>query len=661
MEAALAADAKRQDEDRFRECFELAVVGMAITSPEKGFVDVNDKLCEILGYERSELLAMSWPRLTHPDDVAADVAQFQRVMAGEIDGYAMDKRFVRKDGRVIHATMSVKCHRDADGAVDYFLAVAQDISERVSADEAASRLRDELSDRVSDRTHELRVVNEALIHELVGHRKTEVLLREAVTKIELVLESITDQFFALDADWRFVYLNQRAREQVTALGKDPALLIGAVLWDEFPQVPNEAALRRVMAERVALTDELYYAPLGQWVENHMYPSPGGGLVTFQKYISERKRAQEALRLSEENLAEVQRLCHTGSGSWNVVTGAVFWSDETCRVYGVPPGTVPSDPEMFFGRVVHPEDQASLRQLFERVVRDKSDYEVQFRVVHPDGTIRHVQSVGRSVVDDVGQLRVVGTVMDVTERMRVEEALAKTRAELARVSRIATLGELTALITHEVSQPLASIVMDGSAGLRWLAHRPPNLEETRNAVERIVREGNRAGDVIRRLRGLVARTRTQADSFQVNDAIHEMVSLAQSELTSKRISLHLTLAPALPPVFGDRVQVSQVILNLLVNAIEAMAEVRDRPRQMVIATQLHETDKVLVSVADSGDGFAPHVLDCIFDPFVTTKPEGMGLGLSMSRTIVEHHGGRLWAAGNLPQGAALFFTLPLAGR
>jgi PAS domain S-box-containing protein len=260
---------------------------MAITSPSKGCLHANERLCEILGYERSELLRMTWPALTHPEDVNADVAQFDKVMAGEIAGYGLIKRFIRKDGSVIHTAMSVKCHRDRRGSIDYFIAFVEDISDRVRADEAARSLRDELSDLVDERNRQLELAKETSIRQLEEHCRTESLLRLAVAKFELIVESVTDQFFALDNDWRFVYLNKRAQQQMSALGKDPIALIGAVLWDEFPTVPNEAELRRAMSERTAISEEHYDPPLAQWVGNHIYPNPGGGLVIFQEYITER--------------------------------------------------------------------------------------------------------------------------------------------------------------------------------------------------------------------------------------------------------------------------------------------------------------------------------------------------------------------------------------
>jgi PAS domain S-box-containing protein len=227
---------------RFGQYFDLGLIGMAVTSPTKRIVEANDQICEALGYERRELLHMTWAQLTYPDDLSVDVAQFDRVVAGEIDGYSMDKRFIRKDGRVIDTTISVKCIRHADGSIDYFVALMQDNAAR--------------------------------------------------KRIQMILDSMTERFFALDADWRYTYINCHGEDQLKHLGKDPARLIGKVVWDEFPSVPSEGALRRAMAERVVTTHEHYHAALGEWIEDRIYPSPGGGVAVFQKYITERKRAEE---------------------------------------------------------------------------------------------------------------------------------------------------------------------------------------------------------------------------------------------------------------------------------------------------------------------------------------------------------------------------------
>lgn len=244
----------------------------------------------------------------------------------------------------------------------------------------------------------------------------------------------------------------------------------------------------------------------------------------------------------------------------------------------------------------------------------------------------------------------------TERKRAEEELHKAQAELARVSRITTMGELTTSIAHEVNQPLAAITTNAIACLRWLAGTTPNLEEARRALERIVRDGNRAGDVITRIRMLTRKNYAEKRRLNINEVIQEALTLARSEVQIKAVALRTELAPDLPPVLADRVQLHQVVLNLVINGIEAMSQVADRARELMIRTQIDGLEKVRVTVQDSGIGFALESMERIFESFYTTKTEGIGIGLSISRSIIEAHGGRLWATRNDSPGATFQFTL-----
>ena len=247
---------------------------------------------------------------------------------------------------------------------------------------------------------------------------------------------------------------------------------------------------------------------------------------------------------------------------------------------------------------------------------------------------------------------------ISERQRTEEALQKSQAELAHVSRLMTLGELTATIAHEVNQPLAAVVTNAEASLRWLALDTPHPDEVRAAVERIVRDSNRASEVIQRIRALAKKTEPQMVALDINDVIREAISLEQREMLSQRVSLRTELASALPPVLGDRVQLEQVVINLLINAVEAMAPVTDRPRDMLIRSQQDDANEVLVAVRDSGMGIDSENADRLFNAFFTTKPSGMGMGLSISRSIIVAHGGRLWASPNADHGATFQFTVPI---
>src|SRR5712692_2207837 len=249
------------------------------------------------------------------------------------------------------------------------------------------------------------------------------------------------------------------------------------------------------------------------------------------------------------------------------------------------------------------------------------------------------------------------VAEIAQREQAEEDLRHAQAELAHVIRVATVGETTASIAHEVNQPLSAVVINGGACLRWLARDPPNLDEAREAARCIVRNGKRAGDVIARIRALATKTATPKQRMNMNEAIQEVVALARSELRRNNVTLRMELEDDLSPVLGDRVQLQQVVLNLVMNGVEAMSTVGERPRELVIRTQKDEADQVRVAVQDSGMGLDPQSRERIFDAFYTTKDEGMGVGLSISRSIVQNHGGRLWAVANDGPGTTFQFTVP----
>jgi PAS domain S-box-containing protein len=369
----IANEALRTSEERFRRYFELGLIGMAMTSPAKGILEVNDELCRMLGYERYELLKKDWAELTHPEDLAADVAQFNRVLAGDFDSYTLEKRWIRKNGQVIDSIMSAKCLRNADGSVNYF---------------------------------------------------------------------------------------------------------------------------------------------------------------------------------------------------------------------------------------------------------------------------------------------VGLVEDITERKRAEEALRATQAQLAHIARVTTMGELAASIAHEVNQPLTAVVTNGDAGLRWLSQVPPNVDEARMAMREMVRQGHRASDVIARIRALLRKAPPQFSDVGLNQLIVEVLLLTHRQLAGNRVAVRTELAADMPPVSGDSIQLQQVLVNLILNAIEAANGTKDGPRELLLKTQRAGPNDVVVAVQDSGAGIDPQHMDRLFRPFFTTKATGMGMGLAISRSIIEAHGGRLWATSNGSHGATFQFSLPV---
>ena len=307
--------------------------------------------------------------------------------------------------------------------------------------------------------------------------------------------------------------------------------------------------------------------------------------------------------------------------------------------------------------LHPEDRPSLEQALDRAIRERSRFQHEYRIVLPDGSVKHLQSVGQPDVTESSDLEFVGTVMDITERRHAEEALRNAQAELARVARLTTMGELVASIAHEINQPLGAIVASGGAGLRWLNRDKPDLDEARNALSCIVSDGTRAGEVIRGLRALAKKSGPELVQLDINDAVREVQALTRSELQRHGVTLHTDLSADDRPVFGDRVQLQQVLLNLIMNGIEAMSAVTERPKTLAITSEPVEPSGVLVAVEDAGTGLDPATADRIFDPFFTTKSDGLGMGLSICRSIIDAHGGRLWVSPGVLCGTVFRFTVP----
>ncbi|PYU39771.1 MAG: PAS domain-containing sensor histidine kinase [Acidobacteria bacterium] len=379
---------------------------------------------------------------------------------------------------------------------------------------------------------------------------------------------------------------------------------------------------------------------------------------LQAESDERQRAEEALRRSEGYLAEAQRLTHTGSWAWRVAgRDALHLSEEWYRIYGFDPKEGLSAWEKRLSRI-HPEDRAKWQEATDRAIGEKSDYEVQFRILLRDGTVKHIHTFGHPVLDASGDLvQFVGSSMDISADKQAEEALRQAQADLARVNRVTTMGELTASLAHEVNQPIAAAVTNANTCLRWLTRERPDLEEAREAASRIVKDATRAASIISRVRLLFKKGTPQRELLDVNEAIREMIVLLRSEATRYNITVRMELAADLPRIMGDRVQLQQVLMNLIVNGIDAMKEV-DAARRLAVKSHRTEEEEVLVSVSDTGVGLPPQQADQLFNAFFTTKPNGTGMGLRISRSIVESHGGRLWAEDNSPRGASFHFALPM---
>ncbi len=371
-------------------------------------------------------------------------------------------------------------------------------------------------------------------------------------------------------------------------------------------------------------------------------------------IQDRKRIHEELRRSEAFLAESQRVTSTGSFVWNLNADAFAFSDECRRIYGFGPN-VPVTLERITERV-HPEDipywLGNVRQ-----VRAGSPVEHDYRLRLSDGSVKYLHMIAYQGRDVNGRPEVFAVVQDVTERRVSDDALGRVRSELARVARITSLGQLTASIAHEINQPLSGIAINAGLCLRMLATDPPDVEGALKTARRTIRDVERASSVIARLRVLFSKGSAAHEAFNLNEATREVITLLSSEIQRHGVIAQTRLADDIPPVIGDRVQLQQVILNLIVNACEAMSNVEDRPREVTITTEQDEIDRIRLIVADTGLGFDPQDADRMFEAFYTTKTAGMGIGLSVSRSIIDTHRGQLWAVPNVPHGAVISLTLP----
>jgi PAS domain S-box-containing protein len=434
------------------------------------------------------------------------------------------------------------------------------------------------------------------------------------------------------------------------------------LWEPYRHVAEPFGLRACWSTPMLAHSGKMLGSFAMYYREPRSPTPAETraleMATHLAGIAiERKQVREELQRSESYLAEAQRLSHTGSWAFNA-RRALYWSEENFRIWGFDPQQGLPDREAMLQRI-HSEDRDRMLEYIQKAVREKKDYAVEFRIVLPDGTVKYIHGLGHPVFSASGELvEVVGTQFDVTERKRAEEErerLRQLQADLAHINRVTTMGELTASLAHEVNQPIAAAVTDANTCLRWLNRDQPDLEEAREAAARTVKDARRAAEIIARTRLLFKKASPQSDLVDVNEIIQEMIVLFRNEATRYSISVRTELADV-PQVVGDRVQLQQVLMNVVANGIDAMKEV-DGTRELAIKSQKAENGQLLISISDTGVGLPRQQVDQIFNAFFTTKPHGTGMGLRISRSIVESHGGRLWAADNSHRGASFYITLP----
>ncbi|MGC1919912.1 MAG: PAS domain S-box protein, partial [Acidobacteriaceae bacterium] len=505
-----------------------------------------------------------------------------------------------------------------------------------------------------------------LLTDIEDRKLAEEELKRSEASYRVVVETASDAVVSMDDKGLIVFANPATNR---IFGYDPAELAGKPLTILMPEYMRElhktgfnsylaTSQRHVNWQGVELTalrknGEEFPVEIsfGEVAKNGHKTFTG-----FLRDISRRKKAEQALQRSEAFLAEGQRLGQIGSYSWRVATDEIIWSAELYRIYEFEIGT-PVTVERIRTRV-HPEDVSLIEKMkmVDQAREGGKNFEWQNRLMMPDGTIKYIHAVAHATRDQDGQLEYIAAVQDVTARKLAEEARDKARSELTHVSRVMSLGTMTASIAHELNQPLSGIVTNASTCMRMLAAQPPNVDGAQETARRTIRDGNRASEVLTRLRALFTSRDAANESVNLNEATVEVITLSLSDLQRNKVILQQELADDLPPVMGDRIQLQQVILNLLRNGSDAMETVVDRQRQLLIRTEA-DNNFVRVSVRDSGVGFDPSVTDRLFESFFTTNHDGMGIGLSVSRSIIEAHHGKLWAARNDGPGATFAFSIP----
>jgi len=500
----------------------------------------------------------------------------------------------------------------------------------------------------------------------IERAQSDASLQQSEARKAAMLDSALDCIVTIDHEGRITEFNSAAERtfgyrEDELLGRPMAeAIVPPALREQHRQglarylTTSEARLLGKRIEMTAMRADGAEFP----VELTITRIPLAGPPSFTGYlrdVTERKRSEAELRRSNAYLAEAQRLSLTGSFTWKVTTDEHFWSEQVYRIFEYDTAT-----EVSLGLIlksIHPEDIELVDEVIARA-NAGLDFEIDFRAVMASGAVKYIHVVAHKIRGQEGRPEYLGALQDVTERRLSEEALGRVRSELTHMSRVNSLGALTASIAHEVNQPLSGIITNASTCLRMLAADPPNVAGAQETARRTVRDGNRAADIIKRLRTLFAKRDSPSEPVDLSEAAREVIALSASDLQRSRIIVRAELAEGLPPVTGDRVQLQQVILNLLLNAADAMKDVEDRTRLLTIGAELEEdSDYVRLTVRDAGVGLDPEGAARLFDAFYTTKSEGMGIGLSVSRTIVENHGGRLWAEANDGPGATFAFSIP----
>ena len=600
------------------------VPGLVATMGPMGEVEfLNRQTLEYFGRTNEELKNWSLIGAVHPDDLPGVIAARQKcIETGRI--YEVEHRCLRADGVYRWFQVRGLPVRDAKGAITAWYLLLTDIDDRKKAEEAL---------RSNERNLSLMINAIPTFIQVSRADGTVLSVNQAVLDYHGI--SLQD---VLKKDFRSRFYHPDDAERLRDV-RDQALKLPLQFEYEQRALGKDGRYRWFLVRYNPLLDE--QGRIDRWY-----------VAAFD--IEDRKQAEAQVEQAYLRLAEAQRLSKTGSFITDLLADNHDWSEETFRIFELDPSTKVT--AQMVRDVVHPEDLPTFDAVIARGMTG-TDVDFVFRIVPSRGAVKHIRGLARVMTQVGGHPLFIGALQDVTESRVAEEALDRARSELAHVARVTTLNELTASIAHEINQPLSGIITNASTCLRMLNGDPPNIDGARETVRRTLRDGNRASDVITRLRALFSKKEFTLEPLDVNEATREVIALSLSDLQRDRVVLRSELAEDLPAVIGDRIQLQQVTLNLLRNAADAMVNVEDRPRQLLIRTRREGDDHVCLSVQDAGTGVNPQELERLFEAFYTTKSTGMGIGLSVCRAIIEKHHGRLWAEPNDGPGATFSFSIP----
>lgn len=609
--------------------------------PSGALTFVNERTANYLGLPNDHPLrsgidtGAAWDAhtaLLHPDDREESRKVWSTCLSTGTAG-EFTFRVPSADGKYRWFLTRVEPLRATDGTLLYWIGVNLDIDDAKRAEDALRTREKELRDVID--------MIPAIVWTTLPDGSSAYVNRRFIEYSGLPAEQTTE------AGWRAA-VHPDDLERQTGKWKN-SIATGKPLEVEVRLRSSDGQYRWQLKRGIPLRDE--HGNIVKWY----------GVVTD---IDDRKRVEEALRLSSRDLQEskakleeAQRLSHVGYWEWDLLTNGVTWSDETYRIYGMQPQECPMDLASVREKI-HPEDWGIVSQALEEALGGGARYNAECRVFRLTGEVRIVYSQGDVRRDASGRpVLIFGTVQDITDRKRAEQEREKLRqleADLAHVNRVSTLGEMAASLAHEIKQPIAAAITSANTCIEWLAHEPPNLDRARAAAGRITNYGNRAAEIIDRIRSLYKKSPPQRELVDTNGTLQEMLTLLEGEATRSSIAVHTDLSTALPKIMVDRVQLQQVFMNLVLNAIEAM---KDSGGELTVTSQLQD-GHLQFSISDTGVGLPVEKMDQIFSAFFTTKAQGSGMGLAISRSIVESHGGRLWATANDGEGATFHFTLPI---